>query len=128
MWLARVAGGAAVEAGEHTAGAAHRGGVDAAHGAGDGEAGADVAQSLTRDPRARRHNLGLGAHVEVSTGGPAQSSANLERERTVRLLTVKNFRIGTLNCLLFLQLILPYKISCIRGVLEILVQSLVTFK
>ena len=91
QWSARVAGGAAVEAGGHTAGAADRGGVDAAHGAGDGEAGADVAQSLTRDPRARRHNLGLGAHVEVSTGGPAQSSANLGRERTsVRLVTVKN--------------------------------------
>ena len=40
--LARVAGGAAVEAGEHAGGAAHGGGVDAAHGARDGQAGADV--------------------------------------------------------------------------------------
>ena len=116
-WLARVAGGAAVEAGGHAAGAADRGGVDAAHGAGDGEAGADVAQGLTRDPRARGHNTGLGADVEVSTGGPAQSTTDLERERTsVRLVTVKDFKIGSLNCPLYLQLILLYKISCISSV------------
>ena len=77
--LARVAGGAAVEAGEHAGGAAHGGGVDAAHGAGDGEAGADVGQCVARDPRGRHHRV-LGADIEVSTGCLAQSAANLRRE------------------------------------------------
>ena len=69
VFLARVAGGAAVEAGEHTGGPADRRGVDAAHGAGDGEAGADVGQGVARDPRARGlHLRGLGAGVQVRTG------------------------------------------------------------
>ena len=40
--LARVAGCPTVEAGEHTGGPTDRRGVDATHGAGDGQAGADV--------------------------------------------------------------------------------------
>lgn len=74
--LARVAGGAAVEAGEHAGGAAHGGGVDAAHGARDGQAGADVGQGVACDPRGRRHR-GLGADIEVRTSCLAQSATNL---------------------------------------------------
>ena len=79
--LARVAGCAAVEAGEHAGGAAHGGGVDAAHGAGDGEAGADVGQGVTRDP-GRRHHRVLDADIEVSTSCLAQSAANLKIEES----------------------------------------------
>ena len=93
--LARVAGGAAVEAGEHAAGATHLGGVDAAHGAGDGEAGADVAQGLASDPRTHRLGSGSLAHVEISTGRPTQSSTNLKRGRTS--VTVKDCRKGSLR-------------------------------
>ena len=78
--LARVAGGAAVEAGEHAGGAAHGGGVDAAHGARDGEAGADVGQGVARDPGGRHHRV-LDADIEVSTSCLTQSAANLRRER-----------------------------------------------
>ena len=88
--LARVAGCAAVEAGEHAGGAAHGGGVDAAHGAGDGQAGADVGQGVTRDPSARRrHHRVLDADIEVSTSRLTQSAANLRRERLVKYVMIK---------------------------------------
>ena len=81
VFLARVAGCAAVESGKHTGWPTDCRGVYSAHGASDGEAGADVGQRVTRDPWAGSlHLRGFGAGVQVRTGCLAQSSANLRRE------------------------------------------------
>ena len=81
VFLARVAGCAAVESGKHTGGPTNSRGVDATHGAGDGEAGADVGQRVTRDPRAGGIHLHLGARVQVRTSWLTQSASNLKRQQ-----------------------------------------------